>query len=53
MGYGNCGKLGKKTTAPSFPQFPQPLLLSLLGEENRMYAAKLVQNRMDKKESGA
>ena len=42
-----------KTTAPSFPQFPQPLLLSLLGEENRTNAPRLVQNCMDKKESEA
>jgi hypothetical protein len=24
------GKLGKKTTTPSFPQFPQPLLLGIV-----------------------
>ena len=30
-------KTRQKTTAPSFPQFPQPLLLSLLGAEDRIF----------------
>ena len=42
-----------KNNCAEFSTVPTALLLSLLGEENRMYAARLVQNRMDKKESEA
>jgi len=48
-------KTRQKTAAPSFPQFPQPLRLSLprKGEEKLEFAKAFFQNRMDKKESAA
>lgn len=48
-------KTRQKTTAPSFPQFPQPLRLSFLrkGKKKPGFAKGFGQNRMDKKESGA
>jgi hypothetical protein len=42
------GKLGKRP--PSFPQFPQPLLLDIVYEEKRRTIARwLNQNRVDKR----
>jgi hypothetical protein len=42
-----------KTTAPSFPQFPQPLLLEIVRRKENRSVGKENQNRMDKTESEA
>jgi hypothetical protein len=47
------GKLGKKQLRRVFHSSHSPYYYLLQERGNRMYVARLVQNRMDKKESGA
>ena len=41
-----------RQTAPSFPQFPQPLLLDIVCEEKRKTIARTVQSESSRQDAG-